>query len=255
MEAPQESRLQLCIYCRKGFTSSKALYGHLRIHSTQARSKTRVLRINSPKRETKRPHEEDECFGCLVCNESFSSTRLLCQHMKIHRQAARSRKPSRETSSKTAWDDDIIYDAVPLRFYYGEAYPHMETSKKKKIEDTPTEEVGADSESTVVEQIGNWFETHDSNKSGGERRSAVKSVHQCDICGKTFAKGQALGGHKTSHRVKDPFKVKFVWETSKQEPCGEVKEYVTEMLLPGLMPEEVRPKKMLDFDLNIPYEE
>ncbi|KAE8657813.1 dihydropyrimidinase-like [Hibiscus syriacus] len=50
-----------------------------------------------------------------------------------------------------------------------------------------------------------------SNKSnesgtGHGRRSmeamVVKRVHQCEIRGKTFATGQALGGHKTHHWVK-----------------------------------------------------
>ncbi|KAK8513389.1 hypothetical protein V6N13_002136 [Hibiscus sabdariffa] len=61
---------------------------------------------------------------------------------------------------------------------------------------------------------------------------------------------QALGGHKTFHR-----KLKLVQAKTEQGQCGEVKEYVTRMLLPGLLPEEAPPKKMLDFDLNLPYQE
>ncbi|KAK8493494.1 hypothetical protein V6N13_010692 [Hibiscus sabdariffa] len=315
-EAPQDSTTQLCSYCRKGFVSSKALYGHLRIH-TQARSKTGILPINRPKPETERSPQEDEGFHCLVCNQSLSSMRLLCQHMKIHRGTASSgvrRQPTfmfQESGSlsevktavkqgigsnnhiidllkdmpgwsqtrkrglvKTASDDDIIYDAVPLRVYYEPADLHTEASKKKKIEETMSYQNNSmdgvsDSESTV-EQLGNcmaidWFGTHDSNmskiKSWRERRSvkkseAMKSVHQCEMCGKIFATGQALGGHKTAHREKDPLKVMLVRAKTKQESCGEVKEYVTRMLFPEVhMPEQTHPKKMLDFDLNVPYEE
>ncbi|KAK8550719.1 hypothetical protein V6N13_119226 [Hibiscus sabdariffa] len=315
-EALQDSRMNVCSYCRKGFVSSKALCGHLRIHS-QARSKTGILHINNPKPETKRSPEQDEGFCCFVCNQSFSSARLLCQHKRIHRRTASNgvRQPtcmSLENGSlsetKTAvkqgfgsndhniyllkdmpglsqtrkrglqGNDDIIYDAMPLRVYYEPADPHMEASKKKKIEETmstyqDTSMAGVadtDSESTV-EQLGNcmaidWFPTHDSNNpksmSWRGRRSmkkaeAVKSIHQCEICGKTFATGQALGGHKTAHREKDPLEVKLVRANTKQEPCGEVKEYVTRMLFPEEvhMPEQTHPKKMLDFDLNVPYQE
>ncbi|KAK8550718.1 hypothetical protein V6N13_119225 [Hibiscus sabdariffa] len=308
-EALQDSRMNVCSYCRKGFVSSKALFGHLRIHS-QARSKTGILHINR-KPETERSPEEDEGFHCLVCNHSLSSMRLLCQHMRIHRRTASNgvRQPTcmyQESGSlseaKTAvkqgigsndhiidllkgmpgWsqtrkrglkgNDDIIYDAVPLRVYYEPADPHMEANKKKKIEetmstyqDTSMEGVAdTDSESTV-EQLGNcmaieWFGTRDSNKSKTRswrgRRSmkkseAGKSVHQCEMCAKTFATGQALGGHKTAHREKDPLKVMLVRAKTKQGSCGEVKEYVTRMLFP----EEAHPKKMLDFDLNVPYQE
>ncbi|KAK8493495.1 hypothetical protein V6N13_010691 [Hibiscus sabdariffa] len=313
-EAPQDSRMDVCSYCRKGFVSSKALYGHLRIH-TQARSKTGILPINRPKPETERSPEQDEGFRCLVCNQSFSSVRLLSQHKRIHRRTSNGvRQPtfmSQENGSlseaktavkqgigstislkndhnidllkdmpgwsltrkrgleKTASDHDIIYDAVPLRVYYGPADPHMEASKKKKIEettiyqDTSREGVAdTDSESTV-EQLGNcmaidWFETHDSNKSKSmscrgrrsmKKAEAEKSVHQCEICGKTFATGQALGGHKTAHRVKDALKAKLVGAKTKQE-------YVTGMLPEEThMPEQTHPKKMLDFDLNVPYQE
>ncbi|GMI81613.1 hypothetical protein HRI_001830600 [Hibiscus trionum] len=84
-ETPQDSRFSFCVYCHKGFESSKDLYGHLRIHM-QARSKTETLHINSPTRERKCSLEKDEDndFGCFVCNESFSSMQLLCRHMRIH---------------------------------------------------------------------------------------------------------------------------------------------------------------------------
>ncbi|GMJ12922.1 hypothetical protein HRI_004961400 [Hibiscus trionum] len=107
-----------------------------------------------------------------------------------------------------------------------------------------------------------------SNKSRSqqEKRSmknatAVERVYQCDICGKTFATGQALGGHKTCHRKKDLLEGKIVQAKIEQGSCSKVREYVTKTMLPGTLPEQVHlseeahPKKMLNFDLNIPYQE
>ncbi|GMJ14041.1 hypothetical protein like AT3G60580 [Hibiscus trionum] len=77
------------------------------------------------------------------------------------------------------------------------------------------------------------------SRSGQERESmkiatTIERVYQCDICGKTFATGQALGGHKTCHRKNDLLKGKMVQVKIEQGSCSD-------------------SKKMLDFDLNIPY--
>ncbi|KAK8582167.1 hypothetical protein V6N13_145148 [Hibiscus sabdariffa] len=294
---PGDSRIKLCTYCGRGFQSNKALYGHLRVHSvTLARPKTEILRINSPKRETKGSEEEDEGFGCFVCNRSFISMQLLCRHMGIHRgtvsygvqQPPATSQESNNVSlseaetalelgiestvfprngykvdflkevpswsqygkrglKRTATDDNKILHSAALRFYHGPAEPEHPLMQKELSPNT-------------VELSRNCLkklETQNKSKSRHERRStknaaakAVTNLHQCEICGRTFATGQALGGHKTFHR-----KLKLVQTKTEQGQCGEVKEYVTRMLLPGLLPEEAPPKNMLDFDLNLPYQE
>ncbi|KAK8582149.1 hypothetical protein V6N12_072343 [Hibiscus sabdariffa] len=312
-EAPQDSRFRFCKYCSKGFESSKALYGHLRIHS-QYRDRSKGIETQrKPSPEEDEDEDEDCGFGCLVCKESFSTMQLLCWHMRIHRETVSggvgqptATTMSRESKSlsnpkstvkeetestvhllvkdmpgwsqtgkrglkRTASDDDIILNAVPLRFYYGPADPPpMKTTKKKKTEksmdyeDTSIMEGAADSESPVglscKSMAKDRFGTHDCNKSKSRpcqgRRSTkkakeTKSVHQCEICGKTFATGQALGGHKTYHRPKDSFEVKLMQAKIKQESC------VTTTMLSeeAHLSHQTHSKKMLDFDLNIPYEE
>ncbi|GMI81630.1 hypothetical protein HRI_001832300 [Hibiscus trionum] len=313
---PKDSRIKFCSYCRRGFKSSKALYGHLRIHctsQTQARSKTGILHVNSPERGTKRSPEEDEGFSCLVCNQSFSSMQLLCRHMRIHRGTVSNtdQQPpvtSQESTAfqsndhnvdllkdmpgwsqcgksglkKIASDDDIFYDAVPSRFDHRPAeHPRKKKKTKENMAfpnpDTSMEGAAADSESTV-ELLNNRvtstknLEAQNCNKPNKSRsrhgrrsmknaKAAAEREHRCKICGKTFATGQALGGHKTCHRMKDPLKVKLVQPKIEQGSCVELRECVTRMLLPGLLPEEpllpehAPPKKMLQFDLNIPYQE
>ncbi|KAK8582165.1 hypothetical protein V6N13_145146 [Hibiscus sabdariffa] len=129
----------------------------------------------------------------------------------------------------TATDgDNILYAAPLLFFYHGPTEPERPLMQwKKKTE-----------ESMSYRSMMN------------AAAKAVKNLHRCEICGRTFATGQALGGHKTFHR-----KLKLVQTKTEQGQCGEVKEYVTRMLLPGLLPEEAPPKKTLDFDLNVPYQE
>ncbi|XWS52598.1 hypothetical protein CRYUN_Cryun11dG0084800 [Craigia yunnanensis] len=320
------------------------------------------------------PEEEDGFFACFVCDDSLSSMKLLCQHMRNHREmdsnGIQQLIPSQESCSlsepettskegidtvsprnnqnqgscidllkgipnwsqtgnrgqkKTVSDkiDSIIYDAVPLRVYYGSAVPQMEkrledsqdsnqsllTRKKQKTEETmPNQDAlmeyeleAADSykpgSESTIELLGNskqtatkkismmpqGFESPISNKSKSSscssngrlkkpnRAKVVKIVHECEICGKKFQTGQALGGHKTYHRRKpvvDPFMGELVQRKAEEQLSGEtgqVRDHVTRMLLPGVLSGEAdsseesyqeHPKRLrlLDFDLNIPYE-
>ncbi|MBA0807137.1 hypothetical protein Gohar_022961 [Gossypium harknessii] len=293
---PDSRNRVFCTYCSKWFKSNKALAGHLRIHSQ-----------HPPMSKTEGKHfqegdDDDSFFGCFDCDASFSSMKLLCQHMRLHRdtdsngvhqpampqesnslsEAATTFKQGtgstvsprddhhnidllkdfndnwsrteKRGSKRTASEHDIIYNAEPFRVYSG----------RMKTEETSMEsEWGAADNESTVELSGNRVKTRDSsNKSKSRschgRRSvkktkAVKSVHRCEICDKTYETGQALGGHKSYHRVKDPLKQR----KTEQQSCGEVK-MVTRMVLPGLPPEEADKnpsKRMLDFDFNIPYEE
>nr|KJB55434.1 hypothetical protein B456_009G075900 [Gossypium raimondii] len=277
---PDSRNRVFCTYCSKGFKSNKALAGHLRIHSQ-----------HPPMSKTEGKHfqegdDDDSFFGCFDCDASFSSMKLLCQHMRLHRDtdsnAATTFKQGtgstvsprddhhnidllkdfngnwsrteKRGSKRTASEHDIIYNAEPFKVYYG----------RMKTEETSMEsEWGAADNESTVELSGNRVKTcNSSNKSkschGRRRRSmkktkAVKSVHRCEICDKTYETGQALGGHKSYHRVKDPLKQR----KTEQQSCGEVK-MVTRMVLPGLPPEEADKnpsKRMLDFDFNISYEE
>ncbi|GMI81615.1 hypothetical protein HRI_001830800 [Hibiscus trionum] len=277
--APQDSRCRFCKYCGKGFVSSKALYGHLRIHRQyRDRSKTETRHIKTQTKPS--PQEDKECgFGCFICKESFSSIQLLCRHMGIHRETVSNgvrKQPtmsqeSNLSSAKTTVkpEKDIPCwlketgsdDAVPLRVHYGPAHPHMETRKKRKVEeismanrDTSTEGV-ADSERAV--EHGSKSRSGIGRRSMNKKAKVMNSLHPCEICGKTFTTGQALGGHKTYHRVKDPSKVEFV----QLQPKTKQESFVTTAMLPGSLPEdaylsdEARPKKMLGIDLNIPYVE
>ncbi|KAK8295690.1 hypothetical protein V6Z12_D05G077500 [Gossypium hirsutum] len=244
MMVPAGSSFLAFLGGNKGFKSNKALAGHLQIHNQ-----------HPPMSKTEGKHfqevdDDDSFFGCFDCDASFSSMKLLCQHMRLHRDTDSNEKRVERTAS----EHDIIYNAEPFRVYYG----------WMKTEETSMEsEWGAADNESTVELSGNCVKTCDSsNKSKSKschgrrtvkKTKAVKSVHRCEICDKTYETGQALGGHKSYHRVKDPLKQR----KTEQQSCGEVK-MVTRMVLPGLPPEEADKnpsKRMLDFDFNISYEE
>ncbi|KAE8700247.1 hypothetical protein F3Y22_tig00110557pilonHSYRG00099 [Hibiscus syriacus] len=249
-EAPdEESRFRLYRHCGKGFESSKASYGHIRIHSQYgARSKLETRHIDSRRERNSPEEDEDDGFGCFVCNESFTSVQLLCRHTRTHRQSkipllvsnwrkivkgfvsnSTVKKGIESTVNDDNWsqstgerglkkttsdDDDVTQDAVPLRVYHG----HMETRKKRKIEETSTEGIADGTESPVGDFMAiDRFGKKSKSKCGMKKAKVMKSVHQCEICGKTYTTGQALGGHKTYHRVKDSSKVELVQPKPKQE--------------------------------------
>ncbi|KAE8700252.1 Early nodulin-like protein 18 [Hibiscus syriacus] len=143
---------------------------------------------------------------------------LLCRHMRIHRGTVSKRVRRRPAASQENNNNSLSEARITLKLgIESRVSPSNEHNidllKDMGYQDTSMEG-GADSESTV-ELLGNCvtmkkLETQNSNKSnksrtGHGRRSmkeamVVKRVHQCEICGKTFATGQALGGHKTHHR-------------------------------------------------------
>ncbi|XVF69524.1 hypothetical protein PTKIN_Ptkin11bG0088700 [Pterospermum kingtungense] len=370
-EAPhqhKDSRIRFfCKFCGKDFKSDKALCGHVRIHRQhRAKSKARIHRMKStskPARKHYSPEEEDDSFGCFVCDDSFSSMKLLCEHMRSHRQMdsngihqrpIRSRESSSLSEPETETETDFkVTVVVSPRNDHNEGCctdllmkdipswsqtrkrgwqktvgdngsledsqdfnsQSLLTKKKKKTEENiPNQdaslmepEFGAadhsyksDSASTI-ELLGNskqptankisiMSQLHKSSlipnnksKSSSFGHARVKNpnrVYECEICGRAFQTGQALGGHKTYHRMKasnvvdDPspsgMSNNLVDKKAEEEYlCGEggqVGEYVTRMLLPGLLSEEAandpsqescqqHPKtlRLLGFDLTIPY--
>ncbi|KAK8661122.1 hypothetical protein V6N13_052022 [Hibiscus sabdariffa] len=79
----------VCPVCGKGFTSGKALGGHIRIHMN---NNGRHRRISKPKRRISTKHadeavndeEDDEVVSCCVCNKEFKSMKSLFGHMRNH---------------------------------------------------------------------------------------------------------------------------------------------------------------------------
>ncbi|XVE78994.1 hypothetical protein DITRI_Ditri14bG0022600 [Diplodiscus trichospermus] len=376
-EAPhqyQDSRNRICMYCGMEFKSGKALGGHLRIH---VQHKPKSLKAAMHHMKSSKPaamkhspeaEEEDDSFTCFACDDSFSSMKLLCQHMRKHREmdsngvqkpiaSQESRSSSLSEPAETSFDEGIdtvspvndqnqgsridflkhipswsqtgkrvlkktdshdkignkIYKAVALRVYYGSAVPQIENyrredspeyslltrNKKKKTEESvpnqyasmagaadhcyeldslSTAELSANSKQPTTENISIRISNKSNSSSSGHgrlknpnRAKAVKTVHECEICGKRFQTGQALGGHKTYHRVKPvvPLMGELVQRKAEEElsgESGEVRELAIRMLLPGSSSGESsdpseesyqqHPKRlrMLDFDLNIPYQ-
>ncbi|EOY32876.1 hypothetical protein QUC31_019222 [Theobroma cacao] len=381
VEAPDQSQdptIRVCRYCHREFKSAKALGGHLRIHSQhQSGSKAGIHHLENTEfafsdLDSQQSSEEDNAgFTCFVCDDGFSSLKLLCQHMRNHREedynGIQQPTPPQESTSLSEpqttveegidevspgndhnqgssndllsyvsnWSatgkrgrkqidsdkiDGIIYNAVPLRVFYGSQVPWRERRlgdfadsnqsllKRKKQKTRLSKDVSIESQSgaansyktdseATVEVLGNseqttknsismatqrGFESRISSKSISrsshgklkkpKRAKAVNGVHQCEICGKTFQTGQALGGHKTYHRVKpvvDPSRGVLVQRKAEEQLSGEsgqVSDGFSRMPLPrpGELSGEAHPsaqsnqrvtKRLLDFDLNIPYRE
>ncbi|GKU97295.1 hypothetical protein SLEP1_g10460 [Rubroshorea leprosula] len=116
--------------------------------------------------------QEDNLYSCKTCNKIFHSYRALGGHQTIHR----SNKSS--TESKTGDSEEKI-----------QAFNSNST------------EIGASSKLVKLESIEDSVQ----HAIGGSRDS---KLHQCPLCFKVFASGQALGGHKRAHMREKQHEIK-----------------------------------------------
>ncbi|XVF60652.1 hypothetical protein PTKIN_Ptkin08bG0065500 [Pterospermum kingtungense] len=111
-------------------------------------------------------HKKDK-YKCRICSKTFKSHQALGGHQTIHRK------------SNISSDVEEIENCEKIT-------PEIEASCKL---------VKVDHVENSMDQEMNGLTSY---------RTRVYKVHECGICLKVFASGQALGGHKRSHILKDP---------------------------------------------------
>ncbi|GMI74293.1 hypothetical protein HRI_001098600 [Hibiscus trionum] len=103
-DSQQQQQQHICPVCSKGFTSGKALGGHIRIHMkgnkasrhrkiSKRQPRNNVLRHRSKSKQkisnTASPDDDlnqdgDEKVSCCICNKEFKSLKSLFGHMRNH---------------------------------------------------------------------------------------------------------------------------------------------------------------------------
>ncbi|KAI0519510.1 hypothetical protein KFK09_006959 [Dendrobium nobile] len=180
MNASSSSAGIHCSECSMSFSSTKALFGHLRIHrkSTNVAQKASLLPLRKAKLS------EEFIAACILMgmkrskleadidDAKRSKLRWVCT--KINKQ----RKNVKEVTSN-------------------QSIKHYQRKIWKKV--TP-------SLLALAEQsVGQWNrENSNEEMSAGVVGSSEKEIHQCDKCDKVFNSGQALGGHKRAHYTGPP---------------------------------------------------
>lgn len=129
------------------------------------------MRSDSLKRLTNEAHKRSR-FECTTCNKIFHSYQALGGHRASHKKI-KGCFASKIESSENSIETDVSREPIVT----AESNP----SKNCKIE------------SSIIDQ-----EMADQTSARSSKRS---KGHECPICLKVFASGQALGGHKRSHLI------------------------------------------------------
>ncbi|XP_020599041.1 zinc finger protein ZAT3-like [Phalaenopsis equestris] len=172
-----------CTECEMSFSSTKALFGHLRIHrkSNRGVGKRSLLRLGQAKKG------EDVLAACILME-------------------------MRQSKSKTAIDDAKLSQ---LRWVCAK----IERERRKKMKETVSKHSDNNlgitcrmvslTPSVLALREHNVDQHMTSNSNEGVKILAQVGameveMHQCDKCDKSFSSGQALGGHKRAHYTGPP---------------------------------------------------
>ncbi|XP_030524853.1 uncharacterized protein LOC115737039 [Rhodamnia argentea] len=122
--AATESTSKVCMFCRKGFSSGKALGGHMRIHvqSTKQPLRKKIHRQklkrsgsnnNSRGSSAKMAGGQEDLPTCVICHKSFPSMKSLYGHMRSHPERKwRGVQPPPATTAKQSSSSTVSNSVV-----------------------------------------------------------------------------------------------------------------------------------------------
>ncbi|KAH0707383.1 hypothetical protein KY290_011936 [Solanum tuberosum] len=264
---PKDNKRRICRVCKKGFSSGKALGGHMRIHvqsSKKEKSKPRVENCNN-----------DQLVSiCKVCGKIFPSMKSLFGHMRSHperewrgilpphlkssdeireKKTASATVPGWSVTAKrgrktNAEDDEQLQDAVHHLMLLANGHDILEELEKTNSNSLTSKAENEEfvSELEIIDNRKRRKKTklrhlNSVQDSPASVTAATPEKFKCNTCGKRFATHQALGGHKSSHN-----KLRIVIENSNDSNVAAISEEATasssKLLADG--------GRIVDFDLN-----
>ncbi|KAK3427409.1 hypothetical protein EUGRSUZ_F03645 [Eucalyptus grandis] len=124
--AASESTSPVCMFCRKGFSSGKALGGHMRIHAQSTKEPLRKkihgrkIKRSGTKNNSRRSSAtmaggQDDHQTCVICGKSFPSIKSLYGHMRSHPEREwRGIQPPSAAAAKQS-SPSTVSDSVVVR--------------------------------------------------------------------------------------------------------------------------------------------
>ncbi|XP_047306447.1 zinc finger protein ZAT5-like [Impatiens glandulifera] len=162
-----EQEKYICHLCLKLFHSSKALYGHVRIHDPPENTTSKEVDMNKKKKKKVSFNNNlIVIYYCSFCERNFPSNKSLYGHMRIHSDSFKEINHLQLHSDLRAGPEEVeVYDPDI----------HDAVEALLMLTDTFT------------------------NKSSPSPSPSPRRLHHCRKCKKTFQSGQALEGHMRVH--------------------------------------------------------
>ncbi|KAJ4776707.1 Zinc finger family protein [Rhynchospora pubera] len=178
-----------CLDIDKSFKSEQALFGHMRMHSNKGCNGFKRPPIPKPKSHKLIPVASPSIYCPFTVTWSVTKKRGWKPFIDRNSPEVSAAFILMDMSNGT-WTNDLQEESRT---------PLSELANKVGSTSLPSHQTQEKPPSSLQREQSNVSICAPTGPKSGAKRKAKDGLHECEICGRSFKKGQALGGHKRYH--------------------------------------------------------